>query len=183
MTDTATKTAIPALDTVPVKRNEIELPFINTIIKRGPAESRGKQYLAPDVNKDNLLTVVIPWIGLEESASIIANLLKKKSKGWFDENSEDDGSFNAVGFADMASTYSARGESIPDLLAEIEDISSQQQDILNSAEFGTGNTIETVKGMAQKIIGLRTAIENKRRLTKEEKAAAEAAKVAGETKA
>jgi hypothetical protein len=178
--------AIP-LATVAVKRNETELDFVNTVVDRGPAESRGKQYLAPVVNKENLVSTIIPWIGLEETASLLQNLLRKKSAGWYDENMEDDGTFNQQGFVDMAESFSARGESIPELQKQIAELSGQQQDMLNSPTFGTSGImvdfdgrqvlkeIAEVKEIAKKVIGLQLAIDNKRRLTKEEKAAKEAA--------
>jgi hypothetical protein len=177
MSDTP-KSTVPPLDSVTVTRNETALPFINTVIKRGPAESRGKQYLAPDVNKDNVVSLIIPWMGIAEAAAVLAAHLRKKAQGWFEENVEDDGTFVKEGFIEMASTYSARGESIPDLLKEIDELSGQQQDMLNADDFGTPESIAQVKALASKIIGLRAAIDNKRRMTKEEKAAAEAAKTA-----
>ena len=156
------------MNTLTVNRNNVDLVFSPDEVKRG--KEKGWKFLNPPVDEKNLLDTVIPWCGVKEIAQIVKGALRQRAMGWSAEAEEEalnketgvlnEEKYNSI-FSEMAKNYSARGESIPQLKEQIEDL---------LARFIEAPTAEEKMAIADEIKSLTIAIQSKKRTTKEDDA-------------
>lgn len=169
------RTKLPAIE---VSRNEVNLKFVDTEVMKG--KSKGWPYLAPEkVTPDNLDTL-IGWMGRDIAAQKLYAFIKGTSQGWMEE-AESQATDSATGkvdhekllevFSTLAKEFSARGESIPKLKEEIEELTNSMTALdLDSPDFQ-----KQFKEYAEEIKRLQVAIQSKRRKSDEEETQAAAA--------
>lgn len=160
------------LASLTVKRNETDGLFVDTEVKRG--EDKGTPFLQPEVTESNLDTW-IAWIGRNNVAAKLQATLRQLSQGWWFEALDQ--ATDAVTkmlnmdkarevYAELASSFSARGESIPALKAEIEELVNSMTEL----DMSDTNNIPKFQEYAAQIKSLNIAINSKKRTPKEEKA-------------
>lgn len=160
------------LESLTVKRNETEGVFVDTEVKRG--EDKGTPFLQPEVNETNLDTW-IAWVGRSNVAAKLQATLRQLSQGWWGE-AEDQATDKTSGvinmeklrevFTELASSFSARGESIPALKAEIEELVNSMTEL----DMSNPVNIPKFQEYVAQIKSLNIAIASKKRTPKEEKA-------------
>lgn len=160
---------MPLNNTV-VTRFDKALDFVVTEVKKGA--SKGKQFLAPVVKKENLATVQA-WIGDDILVQALNALLRQRSKGWSDEAEDEarnaDGTMDEAKymtvFGTMATEFNLRGESIPELRAQMD----EKTDEFALLDYSTNEGMARARELAEEIKALKIAINSKKR-TKEEPA-------------
>lgn len=167
--------SMSTLTNVRVPRNNVEVEFVPTEVKKGT--SKGKVFLGPsDVTKDNL-PAWLEWLGGDIVSQIISAVLRQRAKGWSDEAEDEsatakDGdkiiSFDPDKYVDifthMASEFNLRGESIPELNAQIKALTEQFTEL----NFAAPDAMAKAASFADQIKALQIAIASKRRKNTEE---------------
>jgi hypothetical protein len=175
MSDTTKAPTLPPLPSIVVKRNEIDLEFKSNTVTRG--DNKGWQYLAPEVTAENVDSVV-GWMDRKTAAKKLGGVLKQYSQGWY-ADAEEEATDTETGqvdkdklvevFGKLASDFSARGESIPELKGQIDELVELMTNLNpTDADFGT-----KFQSYAQEVKDLQLAISMQRR--KPRKSATEAA--------
>ena len=158
---------LPAIE---VNRNEVNLKFVDTEVMKG--KSKGWPYLAPEKTTPDSLDTLIGWMGRDVAASKLHAFVKGLAQGWMEEaesqatgeNGKVDHSKLLEVFGTLAKEFSARGESIPKLREEIEELTNQMTALdLESPDFQ-----KEFKAFADEIKRLQVAIASKRRTKEEE---------------
>jgi len=162
---------IPSIE---VDRNEVKLKFVDTEVMKG--KSKGWPYLAPEKTTPDSLDTLIGWMGRDVAAQKLHAFVKGLSQGWMEEAESqatgEDGKVDNTKllevFGTLAKEFSARGESIPKLKEEIEELTNQMTGLdLDSPDFQ-----KDFKAFAEEIKRLQVAIQSKRRKSDEEENAA-----------
>lgn len=149
-----------------VERNKVNLTFPDTEFARG--ENKGKTYPAPpEITPANRQTVY-EWVGYDILDEIITARLRQKAQGWYNEATEDDGTFKLDVFVEFAKNFSARGESIPELKAKIDEL------LETFSKAASAANMVVAQKVAEEIKACKIAINSKRRKTKEEQEVANA---------
>lgn len=168
------KKFVPQFEPFEVTRKEGEgtgtLVFSAKEIGRGPYA--GSQYPAVEVTDTNL-DQVEAWAGRKVRISLLQAKLNQRCQSWYDEATvEADGKtqkpFDRDEFVKFASEFSARGESIKDIITEIEELTAQMVGIDWSLGAAAAAQAEDLGKQIKMLI---IARENKRR-KKDETAAA-----------
>lgn len=151
---------------ITVERNSVSLEFVQTEFSRG--DNKGKSYPSLPKITDANRSQVLDWVGKEIVDEILSSRLKQKAQGWYNEATEDDGTFKEDVFAEFAKNFSARGESIPELKEKIDELLEQ----FNTAMGGENPDYAAAKKIGEEIKSCKIAINSKKRKTKEEEAVA-----------
>lgn len=167
---------------IDVPRNEATLSFVMKEKTRGNAEPdpenphallKGSQYPAPVVTEENL-TEVVKWLSSKVVVKKIAAFLNQWAQGITEEVlAQKEGQFDQETFIELAKTFSARGETMKDLLQEREDLMLQLADFTDE-ELDTPEGLQKMKELRAEIKSVNVAIQQKKRVTKAEKEAAAA---------
>lgn len=175
-TQTAPANSTPRikLDTKSIVRNEVSLDFVDTEVMKG--KEKGTPYLAPKVTEENLDTV-IAWINRKITANRLGAFIRTLCQGWMGE-AESQATDEATGkidtnrmyevFQTLAADFSDRGDSIPTLKSEIEELTNQMTALDPDSETFAAD----FKEFAVEIKKKQVAIAAKKRTPKEETAAA-----------
>lgn len=168
---------------IEVMRNDVTIPFKWNEKTRGSAEPdpkepfallKGSKYPAPDVSEENL-DQVIDWVGKKIIVKKIGAMLNQWSQGVTEEVlAQKEGTFDESVFVELAKQFSARGEPMKELLEQRLELVQSLAD-LTDEELSTEAGIKKMLEIRNEIKSLSVAIASKKRMTKEEKAAADAA--------
>lgn len=167
-----------AITSTKVVRNDIEAEFKSTEVKRG--KEAGWKFLELDVNGNNLISTIIPWIGVDAAVQIVKAALRQRAMGWSAEAEEEskDKTTGAVDetkyidvFSEMAKSFSARGEKISELMAQIMELVGEMGEL----DLSNPDGMTRAQAIATEVKALQIAIASKKRKTAEDKAAEEAA--------
>jgi hypothetical protein len=125
---------------------------------------KGSEYPSPEVTEANFVSTVIPWFGLKNIVKIVAAKADQWAQNLTEEVLEQrEGLFDNETFAALAAQFSPRGEPMSELLKTREDL---------LMKFESATTPEEQTALMGDIKAIMTAIRSKKRVTKEEKAAA-----------
>lgn len=163
-----------AVTTTTVKRNDVDAVFNLSEVKRG--EHAGWKFLELPVTEDNLLSVIIPWAGVKQVTQIIKGALRQKAMTW-SEQAEAEAKDEKTGVTDdavylqafdkLASSFSARGEKISTIMAQIMELVSEMGDL----DFTNPEQMKRGAEIAAEVKSLQLDIQLKKRKTDEDKAA------------
>lgn len=164
---------LPAIE---VSRNDVDLKFVDTEVMKG--KSKGWPYLAPEKTTTETLDTLVGWMGRDVAAQKLHAFVKGLAQGWMEEaESQATGTDGKVDhakllevFGTLAKEFSARGESIPKLKEQIEELTN----CMTALDLDSPNFQKEFKGYAEEIKQLQIAIQAKRRKSDEEEAAANA---------
>jgi len=165
---------VPQYKPVSVTRNDIELSFPPAQVKKG--DDKGTEYLGPPEVKVEDAGKLMQWIGVDNWLKKTISNLRTLAQGWWFEavdqaTDKDSGQLNVDKaydtFKQLAAEFSARGESIVDLKAQVQELIDQIGDADATAE---DYAVEVAK-LAQQIKALNVSIASKKRKTKAEKEA------------
>lgn len=172
---------------IQVERNSTTIPFKWNEKTRGAAEAtadepyallKGAQYPAPEVTEENL-SDIITWIGAKIVVKKLGAMLNQWAQGVTEEVlAQKEGSFDESVFVELAKQFSARGEPMKELLDQRLELVQSLADLTDD-ELSTDVGIKKMLDIRAEIKSLSVAIASKKRMTKEEKAAAAAANSAG----
>jgi len=169
--ETSVETSAPKR-IINVSRNDVTVPFVEKQILRGDA--KGKGYFAPEVNGETLETI-LKFLGADVLISIGEAYINRQAQGWTSEATADDGTFDEKQFVDFATTMSARGESIKELLERRETI----LDDMSKLDADNDAHLPLLKKYMTSVKNINAAIGSKRRKSEEDKAAEAAATATG----
>jgi len=173
-TTPANNTPRVKLQTISIPRNDVSLDFVDTEVMKG--KEKGTPYLAPKVTEENLDTV-IAWINRKITANRLGAFVRTLCQGWMGE-AEEQATDEATGkvdtdkmyevFKTLAADFSDRGDSIPQLRGEIEELTNQ----MTALDPESPTFAQDFKEFAVEIKKKQVAIAAKKRTPKEEAATA-----------
>ena len=156
------------LDVVEITRNGITAKLEPTKIKRG--EKKDTEYLGLKVTDDNYEQIG-KWLGKENLVSMYRGKINQRLQSLFNEACSmlDPADpkhelvvqkpFDIVEFTELASAFSARGDTMESIKDEIEDLTEE----LVSIDWAVGGAAGRAQEIVQKVAQLRNAREAKRR--------------------
>lgn len=146
-----------------INRNGISLPFIpETFGHRSP--NAGKTFFTPPVSGDNLEATIIPWIGKDDTASMLFSLLRAEFSRIHASNVDPEtGEFDEEQWAKDAADFTAGFVTLNDYRDQIEDLEIEQDKLLDkwsaSPDSQEGKAaLETMKANSPKIKNLRAKL-------------------------
>ena len=168
------KKFVPQFKPLTVKRNDVEWTFNPSQVKKG--EDKDLEFLAPAEATNEDANTFLTWMGMDNYLKKLVSGVRTLAQAWWFEaldqatdattGKTDEAKAYEV-FNQLASEFSARGESIPVLNAQIQEYVEMMTDLDPTAE----GAIEKITQYAQEIKKLKVTIDSKKRLTKEEKEA------------
>jgi len=161
------------LPAVEIPRNEVQLRFVDTEVMKG--KSKGWPYLAPEKTTPETLDTLVGWMGKDVAAQKLHAFVKGLAQGWMEEAETQatgpDGKIDndklLEVFGTLAKEFSARGESIPMLKEQIEELTNQ----ITALDMESTDFQKSFKEYADEIKRLQIAIASKKRKPAEEVAA------------
>lgn len=166
------KKFVPQFKPVTVKRNDVEWKFEPAQVKKG--EDKDQEFLAPTEATKEDANTFLTWMGVDNYLKKLLSGVRTLAQAWWFEaldqatdkttgKVDEDKAYET--FNQLASEFSARGESIPQLNAQIQEFVEMMTE-LDPTEDGA---IEKITQYAQEIKKLKITIDSKKRLTKAEK--------------
>lgn len=161
-TTTVSATTIPNID---ITRSEVTLSYQETELMRG--DNKGWKYPNITITADNLQDV-IKHIGTEIIVDKLSAMMRVASQNWWEEatkasTDKETGKLNLdqaiAAFSKLATDFSARGDSIPELKKQIEELVNQ----ITSADPTAEGFKAKVTDLSSKIKGLQAVILTKKR--------------------
>ena len=172
------------LTDVSITRNEVSKLFSPTEVKKGA--DKGKVFLGPSPVTEETLQNDIKWIGGPEVCQYLTALLRLRAMGWAEE-AEDESAIEKIKddkgnekvvkfdeqkytdvFSQLAKDFSARGETIKEIQAQIDERLEKMSELSDSTDPTSGTQIVQ---LARELKALQIAKNAKRRKTKEDKEA------------
>ena len=156
---------VPAIPSIKVTRNDVELEYTEMELKKGP--KKGWKFPAVKVGENNL-NAVIGYISQKKILNKIQSFFSQLSKGWWEEaiceatdkvTGQVDLEKALEVFKQLAVDFSSRGESIPEIKDRIEDLVEE----LTNLDPTSDNWAEEFKSKSAEIKDLRKALDEKRR--------------------
>jgi hypothetical protein len=166
------KKFVPQFKPLTVKRNDVEWTFNPAQVKKG--EDKDLEFLAPAEATNETANTFLTWMGMDNYLKKLVSGVRTLAQNWWFE-AEDQATDKATGkideakayevFSQLAAEFSARGESIPQLKEQIQDLVELMTEIDPTSE----GAIEKFTQYSTEIKKLNTTIQAKKRLTKAEK--------------
>jgi DNA repair ATPase RecN len=163
---------VPQFKPVVVKRNDVEWTFTPAQVKKG--EDKDAEFLSPTEATNDMANTFLSWMGLDNWIKKAQSMVRTLAQNWWFE-ALDQATDKQTGkvdetkayevFNQLASEFSARGESIPQLKEQIQEFVEMMTELDPTAD----GAIEKITQYAQEIKKLNTTIQAKKRLTKAEK--------------
>lgn len=148
--------------TIDTVRNDTTLTFTQGELLRG--KNKGQLVMTPPKFTPENRTTIYAWIGEKELDNIVWARLRNLSNGWTDSAEDTEGTFQADAFKTYAESFSARGETMDELEAQIDELLS---DMGTAAENGDS---DKVLECGKAIKSLKAEIESKKRPRKNKEA-------------
>lgn len=174
-TKEAPKKFVPEFAPVSVKRGkegeEVEFQFVPSQVKKG--DNKGSEYLGPTEIKEDNLDTLIAWMGRKIAAAKLGAFIRQMSQGWFKaavEESTDEKTKQVdkdkvyEWFTKFASEFSARGESIPALKLEIEELIEE----MTSLDIADPDYANKARDIALQVKDLQMSIQSRKRGPRDE---------------
>lgn len=156
----------PQYTPIVVNRNGIDLTFTSHQILKSK-ENKGKEYLAPDITPE-LVDTLLGWMSPDIAAKKLGQFMRMLSQNWWfdavkDATDETTGKVDSEKvietFIRLATGFSARGESIPQLKEQIDDLI----DMISELDPTADDFATLAQQYSKEIKDLKLAISDKRR--------------------
>lgn len=161
------KIKLPPLPPQVVNRNKIDCTLKTFQIVKGANE--GKQYLGPEFTVENY-PIMVEWLGITNVVSVLQTWAKRTAWSIWDDNVQDDGSFNMLGFIKGMEDLTEAGMKLADIRRELTELQAKQGLLIRDGDLGDENVLKEVKKLNEQILGYKDMEEKRSRKGKTETA-------------